>query len=461
MTRALLLFVFLAPQAFGASLPEAVLKALQTAQVPPSAVAIVVQPLDSGRPLIEWNADRPMNPASTMKLVTTSAALELLGPAYTWKTDVAATEPVSPTGVLHGNLYFKGYGDPTLTLERFWLLLRELRMAGVREIRGNVVLDQSYFAAEPETAFDNGTLEPYNVPPAALTVNFRSLRVRIVPNNSGVSVAIDPPIDNMQIENRIVPRAGPCTNDAEQLAYALNDAGGVVVQGSYAASCGVQSLYIAVPDHTRYFAGVFRWLWTMLGGSLSGEIRAGLTPRGATTLLTFRSKPLSEAVRDINKFSNNLMARQLLLTIAAEKRGAPGTRENGADAIRGWLRQAGLNMPELVIENGAGLSRSERISARSMAALLRYDFAKPIMPDLMASLPMLGVDGTVRKRFTGTPIAGRGYFKTGSLDGVKTLAGYMMDASGKRYAVVFLANHAAAAQTLNAQNALLDWIYAR
>lgn len=437
------------------------LKALQTAQIPASAVAVVVQPLDSPQPLIEWNADRAMNPASTMKLVTTSAALELLGPAYTWKTDVAATEAVSPTGVLNGNLYFKGYGDPTLTLERFWLLLRELRTAGVREIRGNIVLDQSYFAAEPETAFDNATLEPYNVPPAALTVNFRSLRVRIVPNNNGISLGIDPPIDNVQIQNGITPRAGPCASDAEQLAYAINDAGALVVQGSYAATCGVQSLYIAVPNHTRYFAGVFRWLWTMLGGSLSGDVRAGLTPRGATTLLTYRSKPLSEAVRDINKFSNNLMARQLLLTIAAEKRGAPGTRENGADAIRSWLRQAGLNMPEIVIENGAGLSRLERISARSMAALLRHDFAAPIMPELMASLPILGVDGTVRKRFTGTPIAGRGYFKTGSLDGVKTVAGYMTDRLGRRYTVVFFVNHPTAAQSLAAQNALTEWIYNR
>ena len=461
-------FIFLlgiAPYVHAEPLPSSVVKALQQAAIPQSAVGVYVRELGSTKPDIAHRADQAMNPASVMKLVTTYAALELLGPAYTWKTDVYATGLNGDA--VSGNLTLQGHGDPALTLEDFWLMLRALRQRGVRLIKGDLVLDQSYFDL-PKTdpnGFDNKGYRAYNTNPEATLISFKAISARFIPSADGsnVKVVLDPDLPQIKLQNQVNVTPGPCPNDwRDSIAKDVQNgprSATIVLRGNFAADCGEKSLQFNLLSNPEFVAGLFRSLWTEMGGTWLGSIKEGNTPVGEHSLLSWESKPLAEAVRDTNKWSNNLMARTILLTLGAERFGAPGTPAKGERAIKAWLVQKDLDFPELVIENGAGLSRQERISSKSLGDMLVDAGNSPVMPELMSSLPIAGADGTMKKRLKNNGITGRAHIKTGTLDGVKTIAGYVLSRSGKRLAVVFLVNHANAGEADVAQDALLQWAY--
>ncbi len=447
----------------GKSLPAQVSKALRAAGIPEASVSIAVQTVDGAYPLLSVNGDQPMNPASTMKLVTTFAGLELLGPAYRWRTDAFLNGPLKE-GVVEGDLVLKGYGDPKLTLEAFWLLLRDLRAHGLKDIRGNLLLDRSYFATGPHdpARFDGEALRPYNVGADALLLNFKSVRFQFSadPQQGALRISAEPPI--VDVVNVVRITAGGCGDWRERLNASFQaPASGprAVFTGGYAASCGEHHWHVALLDPNAYADGLFRRLWEQLGGTFSGATRDGTAPPDAKPLASLESPSLAEVVRDINKFSNNVMARQLYLTIAAENGGAPGTESNGQRAIKAWLAAKGLAIPELVIENGAGLSRVDRISARSLTALLVAAFRSPVMPELVASLPLVAVDGTMRRRMKNAAIAGHAHIKTGTLADARAVAGYVLDRAGRRHAVSMIVNHPNAALAQPAQDALLNWVY--
>ncbi|HZV99321.1 MAG TPA: D-alanyl-D-alanine carboxypeptidase/D-alanyl-D-alanine-endopeptidase [Methylophilaceae bacterium] len=474
-------FTLLAAASAQAALPEAVSHALQKEGLPLNSVAMYVQRLDqapSQPQVVSHQADQPLNPASVMKLVTTYAGLELLGPAYRWRTEIYHDGSLS-NGVLNGNLYIKGYGAPDLMLENFWLMLSRLRQAGVREIRDDLVLDSSYFSSQAgdSSAFDGEPYRAYNVLPGALLVNLKASSFRFQADEQEVTVSQEPALPEIKIINRLKLAQSDCGDWKKQLEYEVSrpDASGFEISGSgkaagnsqatvsfhgtYAASCGEKFLELSVLDNASYTLGLFRQIWQQLGGSLHGELKLAEKPASATLLLEQQSWPLSDVVRRINKYSNNLMARQLLLTIATEKVGVPGTEAGGAQALRAWLADKGMDFPELVIENGAGLSRAERISARHLGELLAHAYASPVMPELMSSLPILSVDGTAEHRLKNSTAQGRAHLKTGSLEGVRSIAGYVLDRNGRRWAVVFMVNHPRAGASRAAQDALLQWIY--
>jgi D-alanyl-D-alanine carboxypeptidase/D-alanyl-D-alanine-endopeptidase (penicillin-binding protein 4) len=190
-------------------------------------------------------------------------------------------------------------------------------------------------------------------------------------------------------------------------------------------------------------------------------VREGTAAPDAKLVASVQSPTLSEVVRDINKFSNNVMARQLFLTLGAVGAGAPASTEKTARVIRQWLAGKELSFPELVLENGSGLSRVERISAKSLGELLLAAYHSPVMPELMASMPLVAVDGTMKKRLSGAEVAGQAHIKTGSLSGVRAIAGYVLDSHGRRVVVVFIVNHANAGNAQPVQDALLKWVHAR
>lgn len=450
-------------------LPGPVTEALRVAGIPVSAVGIVVQEADAARPRLAVNADRAMNPASTMKLVTTFAALELLGPAYTWKTSAWSTALIE-NGVLAGDLVIRGSGDPKLTFEQFWLLLRQLRARGIQEIAGDLVLDRSLLAPADHdpAAFDDKPLRPYNVGPDALLLNFKSLRLTLAPDpaTKAVRVMAEPEPANLDITNLIRLGNNGCGDWKEGLRADLNQHASrwrLVLTGTYSLSCGEKNWHLGLLPHSAYVRGVFEQLWTELGGRFGGEVRDGTVPAEARQLAVIESPALAEIVRDINKFSNNVMARQLFLTLGAESLAAGGgrpARTEDADAtVRAWLDGRGLRFPELVLDNGSGLSRRERISPASLAQLLAAAWKSAVMPEFVASLPLAAVDGTMKKRLNGNGIAGQAHIKTGTLEGVKTVAGYVLDARGRQQIVVFLVNHANAQAAQAAQDALLAWVY--
>ncbi|MFA7243529.1 MAG: D-alanyl-D-alanine carboxypeptidase/D-alanyl-D-alanine-endopeptidase [Sulfuricellaceae bacterium] len=464
ITRAILLpaTLLLAFATHAAFLPAPVAKALREAGIPEQNVGVYVQEVAANRPLLVNQARAPMSPASTMKLVTTYAALELLGPAYTWNTEMlAATLPEKD--VLGGDLYLKGSGDPALTIERFWLLLRDLRLGGLREIRGNLVLDDTRFAPNggDPGAFDSAPHRLYNALPEAVLVNFKSTRFRLIamPGGREVRILADPASSQLQIVNRLNATESDCGDWREDMDATVSRNGGdtvtVTFSGDYPLACGEKPWHLALFDNTAYIHALFRQLWEESGGALKGAVRRGAAPAAALTLAAQESRQLAEIVRDVNKFSNNLMARQLLLTLGG------GSVDAGAQAILEWLAEKGLAFPELVIENGAGLSRIERISTEHLGLLLVAAYRSPMMAEFVSSLPIAAVDGTMKKRLTESAAAGHAHIKTGSLKGVKAIAGYVYDRRGRVLAVACLINHPNAAAGQAAQDALLEWVYER
>lgn len=476
-------------------LPIPVARALKSAGIPQSAVGAVVQEVGAPLPRVSVNAAQAMNPASLMKLYTTFAALELLGPAHTWKTEALVVAP-PVDGVVSGDLYLKGSGDPKLTFEQFWLLLRQLRARGVKDIRGDLVLDRSAFAPveHDEAAFDGKPLRPYNAGPDALLLNFKAVRLQLIPAGERVLALAEPAPANLDIVNLLKPGSGPCGAGSEwreNLRADLSQHDGryrVVISGPYPAACGEQRWNLNVLPHAQYVLGVFRQLWMELGGRFAGGVMDGPVPAAARALASVDSPPLAEIVRDINKYSNNVMARQLFLTLGATVPPAASTQSGSANtgnadsrrpvvgsggaaaagsaanadtSIRAWLEAKALRMPELVLDNGSGLSRRERASADSLARLLQAAWKSAVMPELMASLPLTAIDGTMKKRLKDGTVAGQAHIKTGSLEGVRAIAGFVLDRHGRRQIVVFLVNHPNAAAAQAALDAILQWVYER
>ncbi len=445
------------------ALPPDVIAALTRTDIPATAAGIYVQALDGGNPPITLNATTPLNPASTMKLVTTNAALELLGPIYKWKTQAFANA-LQVGDVLHGDLIIRGGGDPKLVLEKFWLFLRELRIKGLREIRGNLLLDRSMFEADAYDAalFDGDPLRLYNVGPDALLLNFKSIGFRFLPSteNGTVNVLVDPPIDGYPVQ--VPALSNDACGDWKSKLEPVFNGSETRFLGAFPASCGERAWYIHPYQMTQnqYFESVFRRMWTDLGGTLIGEVKNGEVPVNARLIGEIESAPLTEAIRDINKYSNNVMARQLLLTLAAETFKLPANPELGAQAVTAWLGQKNISAPELIIDNGSGLSRIARISAQTLGRMLVAAFRSPTMPEFISSLPLAGIDGTMRRRLSEQTAAGNAHVKSGSLADVRAVAGYVLAASGRRYAVVFIINHPnAPVAGHEAQDALLQWVY--
>ena len=438
------------------SLPVEVRAALDRAKVPREALAVVVQAVGSARPLLAWQADRPMNPASVFKLVTTQAALELLGADFSWVTPVWFDGPLRD-GVLDGNLAIKGQGDPKLVVERVWLLLRRVRQLGVRDIRGDIVIDRSAFAAATGTPgdFDGEPLRPYNVAPDALLLAQRSLIYTFTPDASRgfARVSVEPQLDGVKVDAEVPLSAAPCDDWRAALKATPADPMRMRFGGSYPLACGEQQWPLAYADPAGFDARLLRQMWRDLGGQLDGRGRDGAAP-GAPPIFALRSPPLPEVVRDINKYSNNTMAQQLYLTLALVQRGA-GTPDGARAVLEGWLADAlGAAADGVQIDNGSGLSRTQRISAAALARLLLRAWQGPLMPELAASLPLAGVDGTLRRTRGAT---GRAHLKTGSLRDVVAVAGYVLGADGRRRVLVAMIQHPQAQAARPALEALLQW----
>ncbi|MEO8081347.1 MAG: D-alanyl-D-alanine carboxypeptidase/D-alanyl-D-alanine-endopeptidase [Caldimonas sp.] len=444
-------------------LPAEAEVALARGPIARESLAAWVQEVGATEPRLAWQADRPVNPASLMKLVTTFAALELLGPAWSWTTPVWLRGPIAG-GVLDGDLVIKGSGDPKLVLERMWLLLRRVQQAGVREIRGDIVLDRSAFApGESNPAeFDGEPLRPYNVAADALMLNFKSVLLTITPDATrGIAtVSADPPLDGVRVDTAIPLVAGPCQARGRDWRDALKgdftDPARLRLDGVFPGACGEKVWAVAYADPKRYNERALVGMWKELGGRLGGVVRDGAAPTGPPTF-EVHSPPLADVVRDINKLSNNVMAQQLFLTLGATLRGA-GTPEAARAVLQQFLKERTGSAVGATIANGSGLSRDTRLTARMLGRLLQAAWASPVMAELISSLPVAGVDGTLRRARASY---GRAHLKTGSLRDVGGVAGYVLGDSGRRYVLVAIVNDpnadVARPAVRAALEALIDW----
>jgi D-alanyl-D-alanine carboxypeptidase/D-alanyl-D-alanine-endopeptidase (penicillin-binding protein 4) len=503
LCSAILVFsCFAALAASAGAIPPEVDAALSRAKIPREAVSLLVMDAAGGNasPRLTHRAQVPMNPASVMKLTTTFAALDLLGPTYAWSTPVYVEGTVQ-NGTLNGNVYIKGLGDPKLVLEKLWLLLRRLQGIGIRNIAGDIVLDRSAFDvpdADPAN-FDGEPLRPYNAAPDALLINYKAVVMTFAPERTGNSaqVQFDPPLHGVQMQASVPLSNADCSDYRGALKADFSDANRIRFGGSYPASCGEKVWPVAYADPRTYSTRAIQGMWLEMGGKLSGNVRFGNVPAALLAgkpTLEMSSTPLAEIIRDINKYSNNVMAQQVFLTLGrvvplsslnsngeatsnesqdatamasgstgALSAGSSGALSAGSFAasravMQRWWKERISADESPVWENGSGLSRLERISAQGLGRLLQVAWRSPYMSELMSSLPITGVDGTL-KRFKSKAV-GSAHLKTGTLSNALARAGYVDGTSGKRYVLVAMINHANAnTEAARAvMETLVDWV---
>ena len=475
-----------AAAAAGAGLPPPVEQALERHRLPESSLSVWVQETTAGSPLVRHRPDVPRNPASAAKLLTTYAALEALGPDYVWETDAYVTGPVRK-GRLEGDLVLVGSGDPLLVVEQLWRLLTAARARGLREVGGRIVLDNTRFAvaAEPPPGeLDGKPYRAYNAPPDALLVNFNALDLVLerpaggraakdAAGGGGVRVRTEPPVAGLRLRSRLDLVRGGCARSRLRLdvSGALATVSPlsaplptVTVAGRFARRCARQAFRRTLLPPVRFTEGVVRALWAQTGGHIEGGFAVAPLPDGARRWVRHRSPPLSFALRGVNKFSNNVMARNLLLTLGVERFGPPGTVAKGRRAVAVWLREHGLDLPHLHLANGSGLSREVRVSARGLARVLLAADRSRFRPEFAQSLPIASLDGTMRKRLRRHPQAQWVRLKTGLLDDVRSMAGYVRTERGRTFVVVALQNHPGVhlrRRGTSVQDALLHWLLDR
>ena len=455
----------------GGALPAFVTQMLERAGVRAPAVGVYIAEPGAGlaRPLVQVAADQAFVPASVMKLVTTIAALELLGPQYRWTTPVLATGRIEQ-GMIEGDLIVRGGNDPALGWAQLEQLVQRLCKRGIHTIQGNIVADRRlYRAADNETlAYVADMAYPWNSPPDSLVVNGKMVAVWFVPDERTrrVTVTLDPPIEAVQIRGAVAYVDGPCVH-AQPFVDAVGelDYARIRVDGALSAGCGPRSTLISVMGHVDYFQRAFAQLWKASGGVWNGRFEAyNNSHNRAVVIDRIVSPPLVDVVKEINKHSNNLMARQLFVQLALSD---PVPKVRGAltlrafDRVQRLFRDKGIDVPELTMDNGAGVSFAERVSPRSLARLLDFALTRPYANTLMASLPVAGVDGTMAARLKQSPVAGKAFLKTGEVPDSRTLAGYVRDAAGRLHIAVVLVNHRNADAAFPAIDATIDWLYRR
>ncbi len=465
-----------------AALPAEFAQALARAGVPRDAVSVLVMALSAADtappagdaaadppitppppPRLAHRADAAMNPASVMKLVTTYAGLELLGPDFTWTNRVYVDGAVTD-GVLDGDLVIRGSGDPKLVRERLDDLFRQVIARGVREVRGDIVLDREIFQL-PEhnpAEFDDEPLRPYNAAPDGLLLNFKSLIFTFTPDAAGGGAVIksEPPIAGVEMPADVALAGGPCGDWRTTLRADFANPQRVRFAGRYPAACGERLWPVAYVEPRSYAARVVQAMWVAAGGSLAGRVREAATPPTARLWVSAESLPLAAIVADINKFSNNVMAQQLFLTLSSQAQGR-GTFEASRQRLLRWWQDRFGEQPAPLLDNGAGLSRQERTSAAALTALLRRAASGPLAAPFANSLGIAGVDGTVarmRERGAAPQALGNAWLKTGSLRDVAAVAGYVHGRSGQRYSLVALINHENAAAARPALDQLVEWV---
>ena len=449
------------------ALPAEVQQAWRATKIPDAGLSLVVHELDGPR-LASIHASQPRNPASVMKMVTTWAALSGLGPEYSWRTAFfsRADAQIDAEGTLTGPLYLQAGGDPFLTMQELWSLLRELRLRGVKNVT-ELVVDRSRFghvALDPG-AFDGAADRPYNASPDAMMVGLGTIRLVFMPDARASKwiPIVDPPVKGIRVQGEVQWSQAVCPG-APNVSTQIRHTGGdtiVEVSGTVAGSCGEFSLYRLALPQQAHFEAMFRMLWKELGGTLGRGITEGRVPSNAKLLVRHDSETLADTIRLINKQSNNVMARMLLLTLGAEYKGPGVTASTGAAAALEILRNQGVDVHGWVVENGSGLSRQGRLTAEGLTNMLEVAWRSSLMPEFMSSLAIAGVDGTLRRRMRAEETRGVAHLKTGTLRDSRALAGYVLGASGKRYILVAMINNERAASTGKFLDSVVQWLAKR
>jgi D-alanyl-D-alanine carboxypeptidase/D-alanyl-D-alanine-endopeptidase (penicillin-binding protein 4) len=488
LRRLLVAALIAAGSAHAADLPEPVARLMQSSNIPSEAAGIIVMRGDTV--LVSHNPQQSMQPGSTMKLFTTLTALEQLGPVFRGRTELRSSADVV-NGVLQGDLILRGGADADFNEDVLGHMLQALRNQGIRRIKGDIIVDRLLFTpSRPDAGqppFDEYPWAYYNVIPNAALINTNLLKVEMRSTGNKLSLVMQPEMDKVSIRSEMKLTDAACgswENGWRTPDYARKgDRIEVVLHGSFPKDC-TKSTSINVLDSQDFLARLLLAEWSKLGGSLSGDVReaaipaapadAASAPAIATRLLAEHvSRTLPEIVRDTNKQSDNTLARTIFLSLGSleadpqlgskplppDASGA-STPMRAETAIRAWLQQHNIDGNGLILDNGSGLSRSERATPAQLAALLQAGLKSLWMPEFLASLPVAATDGTMRRRLKDSPAAQRARLKTGSLTGMIAIAGYVQDANNQPCIVVAILNdaHVANGAGRAVLDELVDWV---
>ena len=470
------------------ALPTSFKNSLNKSQIPYSAMSLHVIKIknpsnnDIGfTEILGWRSDAPMNPASTMKVLTTVGALNILGPHYQWQLKIF-TDGSIDQGVLNGNLYLQGFGDPKFSQDDLERIALELRAMGIDKINGKLIFDRS--AHDPSLlsgkTLDGQVNRSYNVFPDPLLYSLNTLKFQIgaVIEGGTPSITYQPNLANFKVVNNLKQnRNTSCGNWQELIGFHIsNDEKNApqtdepilaTFNGSIPLGCDELTYpIVALPPNTMLTRG-FQAVWESAGGEWAAAPAGenGTVPESANQLISHQGTLLKDAIWDINNFSNNTMAKQVFLTIGLDKTGKPASLDKSALAIKQWLSSNNLIFPELSLENGSGLSRVEAISARNLTTVLTLLQSPEASAIFLNSLPVPGKDGTMKNRlnayltkydrFQSKPEA---HIKTGSLSDVKAISGFVKSRSGNLYAISSFINHENANKGQDAHDQLLIWL---
>ena len=461
----------------GQILPAPVVNAILASGLPPASFGMYAQEVVGERTLVALNEERPFTMASTTKVVTSLAALDLLGPFYRWRTSAFALGTLAD-GKLIGDLLIVGGGNAQLTSAELAAWFGRMREQGLREIEGDIVLDRFAFqlsrADHAHTPVQSAD-QPRHVWPDAMTLDEGLLGVTVQPaRGPRAAITLKPALSEVRLDNQVAMNGG-CDASARWepgriAAAGRPDLATVIVRGNWSAACGSRSISFVPPADSGYAARALPAMWAAAGGVLRGRVVAADVVPGVSPIpvgsdgepvqpLSFhRSKPLPEMVRDINKVSDNVAARNLMLSLSPGFPARPATLAGAQKIVGMWLRDQGLADGDVQVENGSGLSHSERAKPRALVQLLRKAWRAEQAQAFFESLPIAGVDGTLKNRLLGGRAAGQAYLKTGTLNDTRALAGYVHAASGKMYAVALMVNHAEATRGRAALDAMIEWL---
>ena len=468
-----------------AQLPDSVSVLLRSANIPEDAIGAIV--LRGNTVVMSHGAERSMQPASTMKLVTTAVGLEQLGPTFRGRTELRTSADVI-NGVLKGDLILRGGADTDFNADVLAHMLQTLRNQGIHTIKGDLILDRQLFQpARPDIGappFDESAEFRYNVIPDALLLNTNMLDIELSSTTQQLKLLMLPELDNVTISSDMQLVKGNCARWEDgwrppEYVRGPNGRLQVILHGTFPQNCK-KATSINVLDRNDYADKLFRTTWKRLGGTISGSVReaaaTGLPPTaepvGTRMLADHVARALPEVLRDINKNSDNTLARTLFLSIGSlQSDGWLGSRPvamtvpedtatRSRQVIQEWMQRHGIDTNGLSIDNGSGLSRTGRIAPLQLAGVLQAMQQSVWAPEFQSSLPIVALDGTMRKRLLGSPAAARARIKTGTLKNVVAIAGYVPDANNQQCVVVAMINSDLVGNGNGraAVDALIEWV---
>jgi len=444
------------------ALPAGINQIIGKSGIPKKDISIYIKEAGkSNRVVASLNADKARTPASVIKVLTTYAAVLKLGFDYRWPTKFYRTGKIK-NGVLYGDLLVKGFGDPTLSDKDLPGIVAKIKAKGIRQITGNIVIDRSYFkvGTKDNSGFDQHTYSPYNAMPDAMMFNERISTICVTPKKNVVTKQT--PDASYRVVNKLKPVNKPCRGRYSWPSFKVDktqDTTTVLLKGPISKRCGTRKLCQVITKPYKSFYYALKDALQKSGVSVKGTFRLNKIPKDAKELFTHYSKPLEQIVSKTAKKSNNLYARHLMLLLGAKMYGAPATLSKGRQAVAYILKSRGaLKSGPLHIDNGCGLSRSSRITAKILAGVLDDAYTRYGMR-WMKTLSIAGVDGTIKRRFRGTIVRNRAWMKTGTLKRVKNISGYVKSRNGRVYTTVILVNTTKGRwKAAQLQNNIIKWL---